>query len=192
MASNYPTAVDPEVPTLRDDIDTFRSNGLQHIADMAIAVQGQMGVDMGLVSSLGGAFTKFGNLAQVMIALGRFETATKSFTYDPDNVKEAMGQVAATVNFSFGRFTIPPMVICQTISAVQDPDTSGPTTPSEQGFRESKIFPVNITKSSFGVAMSQRACSQASSAGSGIAIKFHWLAFEPPFGWAEYGDSTTG
>ena len=50
MASDYPTSLDPALPTLRDDVDTFRANGLQHIADMAVAVQTRLSVSASRIS----------------------------------------------------------------------------------------------------------------------------------------------
>ena len=64
--TSYPSAIDPELPAIRDDFDTLRENGMKHIADMIIATQTIVGTDFtdmtGLNSPTGeGGATKFGN-----------------------------------------------------------------------------------------------------------------------------------
>ncbi len=192
MASDYPSSLDPATPTLRDDVDGVRANALQHIADMIVAAQTQLGVDLGNTTSDPGfgASKKFGNLSQALQTLFRFEAGEIDFTYDPANLNEAQSEPAKTVNFTFNRFREAPFVIIQTIECNQDIVGSG--TPSSNGYRESKIYPVNITSSRFGVAMSNKSALTAVTAASGIAVKAYWLAFEPPFGYAVSGDSATG
>jgi len=193
MASNYPTSVDPEIPTLRDDVDGFRANALQHIADMVLGVQPLLGTGLGDTTSDPGegGSKKFGNLSQAMQSLFRFETGVIDFTYNP-GLGEAESQPAKTINLAFGRFLTPPFVMIQTIECHQDTGSSGmgAGSPSASGYRESKIFPVNITNRSFGIAISSKAVTQATAGSQRIAA--HWLAFEPPFGFAERDDSSTG
>lgn len=194
MTSNYPTSVDPEIPTLRDDVDGFRANALQHIADMVLGVQPLLGTGLGDTTSDPGegGSKKFGNLSQAMQSLFRFETGVIDFTYAP-GLGEADAQPAKTINLAFGRFLTPPFVLIQTIECHQDsgPSGMGAGSPSANGYRESKIFPVNITNRSFGIAISSRAVGEVPSFGS-TKIVAHWLAFEPPFGFAERDDSSTG
>lgn len=191
MASDYPTSLDPAVPTLRDDVDCIRANAFQHIADMIIAVQGQMGTGLGdMTSSPGyGGSKKFGNLSQTLQTIFRVETGEIDFTYNPADLDEAQSEPAKTINFTFNRFREAPFVLIQTIECNQDTVSSG--TPSSNGYRESKIYPVNITESRFGIAISNKAAIIAAGT-SGITIKAHWIAFAPPFGYAVSGDSTTG
>lgn len=192
MASDYPTSLDPAVPTLRDDVDTFRANGLQHIADMAVAVQTIMGAGIGDTTSepgLGGS-KKFGNLSQAMQQLFRWESGIIDLTWDPSNIEGATLEPITTVYFDFLRFTQPPMVLMQTIEANQDIVVSG--TPSSNGFRESKLFPVNISRTAFGVAASSKTSKTAFGTTGGITIKGYWLAIEPPFGFAEADEDNIG
>lgn len=192
MASDYPTSLDPALPTLRDDVDTFRANGLQHIADMAVAVQTLMGTGIGDTTSepgLGGS-KKFGNLSQAMQQLFRWESGVIDLTWDPSNIDEASLEPITTVNFEFLRFTQPPMVLIQTIEANQDTVASG--TPSSNGFRESKLFPVNIIRTRFGVAAGSKTANTAINTTGGITIKGYWLAIEPPFGFAESDEDNIG
>lgn len=192
MASDYPTSLDPALPTLRDDVDTFRANGLQHIADMVVAVQTIMGAGIGDTTSdpgLGGS-KKFGNLSQAMQQLFRWESGVIDLTWDPSSVEEASLEPITTVSFDFSRFTQPPMVLMQTIEANQDIVASG--TPSSNGFRESKLFPVNIGRTRFGVAAASKTANTAINTTGGITIKGYWLAIEPPFGFAEADEDNIG
>ena len=196
MPSDFPTDLDPSVPTLRDDVDGFRANGLQHIADMVIAVQTILGVDLGnLTSDPGyGNSSKMGNLSQAMQSLFRMDTGLIDFTYNPSSMAEATAEPAAEINLAFNRFRTPPFVMIQTIEAHQATGSAGmgAGSPSLAGLRESRIFPVNITKTRFGIALSQRCVGMAEAAGAGIPIKGYWLAIEPPFGIAEYQTTNTG
>jgi len=192
MASDYPTSLDPAVPTLRDDVDTFRANGLQHIADMVVAVQTIMGTGIGDTTSEpgSGGSKKFGNLSQAMQQLFRWASGVIDLTWDPSDIEEATLKPITTVYFNFDRFTQPPMVLMQTIEANQDIVISG--TPSSNGYRESKLFPVNISRTSFGVAASSKTSKAAFGTTGGITIKGYWLAIEPPFGFAESGEDNIG
>ena len=192
MSSDYPSSLDPAVPTLRDDVDGIRANALQHIADIIVAAQTQLGVGLGDTTSDPGygASKKFGNLSQALQTLFSFETGEIDLTYNPSTLDEAQSTSAGTVNFTFNRFREAPFVMIQTIECNQD--TVGSGTPSTNGHRESKIYPVNITNRKFEIAVSNKAAITAAGAASGIAIKAHWLAFEPPFGYAVSGDSATG
>ena len=194
MASDYPDSLDPTIPTLRDDVDGFRANGLQHIADMVLAMQGQLGVGLGDMTTdpgFGGS-KKFGNLSQMFQSLFRFETGEINFRYSPADIEEINAEPATTVLFTFNRFRAAPFILIQTLECHQDAGADGVGTgsPSEAGYRESKIFPVNVTKSGFGIAISGRAAQQAIT--TGHLIIAHWLAIEPPFGWAERGDASKG
>lgn len=194
MASDYPTSIDNSPPALRDDVDVFYANGLQHIADMVIAVQGVLGTDLNnFMSSPGfGGSKKIGNLSQTMQALMRMETGSVSVTYNPTNLQTAQAEPITTIDFSTGRFTAPPFVLIQTIEAHQYTGSAGmgSGTPSANGLRESKIFPVRVTKESFGLSVSNKSALIAIS--SAIPIKCHWLAIEPPFGYADKEVNWTG
>ena len=194
MASDFPTSLDPALATLRDDVDTFRANGLQHIADMTIAVQTLLGTDIGdLTTDPGhGASKQFGNLSQAMQALFRIQTGEIDITYDPANTAAVAGEPATTVNFTTNRFKNPPFVVIQTLECHQDSgnDGMGAGTPSANGRRESKIYPVNVTKDSFGIAISEKSVILALA--GDIKIIAHWLAFEPPFGFADPNETGTG
>ena len=196
-SSDYPDAIDPQIATLRDDVDTFRANGLQHIAEMAIAAQNVAGTGLADFRSqpgFGGA-PKFGNLSQALLALFRFEVGEIDVTWNPSDMDDVTSAPIVTTNFTFNRFTQPPIVIVQTIEAPQASGyTSGMNTGSASwaGIRESKLFAVNVTKSTFGLAASAACANAAIQNGSGVAIKAYWLALEPPFGFAEAGDSTKG
>lgn len=192
MASEYPDALDPAIPTLRDDVDTFRINGLQHIADMAVAAQTIMGTDIGDTTSqpgFGGS-KKFGNLSQAMQQLFRWESGIIDTTWDPGTIELATLEPIITINFDFLRFTQPPMVLMQTIEANQDIVGSG--TPSSNGYRESKLFPVNISRIRFSVAAGSKCARTAINTSGGIPIKGFWLAIEPPFGFAEADEDDIG
>ena len=194
MASDFPTSLDPALATLRDDVDTFRANGLQHIADMVIAVQTLLGTDLGdMTSDPGhGASKQYGNLSQAMQALFRFQTGLIDFNYNPANSAATTGEPATTVNFTANRFKTAPFVIIQTLECHQDSgnDGMGAGTPSANGRRESKIYPINITKDSFGIAMSEKSVLLALA--GDIDVVAHWLAFEPPFGFADPEETGTG
>ena len=127
MTSDFPTDLDPSVPTLRDDVDGFRANGLQHIADMVTAVQTILGVDLGnLTSDPGyGNSSKMGNLSQAMQSLFRVETGLIDFTYDPASLAEASAAPAKEISFSFNRFRTAPFVLIQTIEAHQATGSAG-------------------------------------------------------------------
>lgn len=197
MAADYPDSLDPAIPTLRDDVDTFRANGLQHIADMAIAAQGILGTglaDFRTQPGNGGAL-KYGNMAQAMLALFRFEVGEIGLTWNPSDMDDVTSEPIVTTNFTFNRFAQPPIVIVQTIEAVQEPGYTagmGTGSASEDGYRESKLFAVNVTKSNFGLAASAACASSAITNSGGVEIKAYWLALEPPFGFSEPGDSTKG
>jgi hypothetical protein len=196
VASDYPDALDPAFAALRDDVDTFRVNGLQHIADMAVAVQTILGAGLGDMTSdpgYGGA-KKFGNLSQAMQALFRWETGTIDETYDPADLEEVNTSPIVTVNFDTVRFTQPPFVMVQTIEAHQDTGTAGmgAGSPSANGYRESRLFPVGITRFKFDLAASSKTINTALLTSGGIPIKAYWLAIEPVFGFAEQGETDKG
>ena len=178
MASDFPTSIDPAPAELRDDFDEVRANALQHIGDMATAVQSVVGVGLPDLSAMGGGASQYGSLAQMMLKLSRVETGEIDITWTPDNMADAEANPITTVNLTVGRFTTAPFVMIQTISAQQwSPNT---------GRRESKLFPVNVGKLRFGVAASGATAGLA--AGGSLAIKAHWIAIEPPFGVAETGE----
>tara|TARA_A100001201_G_scaffold137349_2_gene127170 strand:- start:245 stop:802 length:558 start_codon:yes stop_codon:yes gene_type:complete len=185
MASDYPTSIDPELATLRDDIDTFRSNGEKHIADMAIAVQTLMGTGFTDLTALGGGAPKYGNLAQMILSLSRVATGEESITWNPSSGAEANGSPITTIFFPTNRFTITPFLFIQTLVAEQY--ASG----SANGYRMSKLYAVNPTRHSFSVSGSGALAGLAVSSGSGVSVKFHWVAFEPPFGYVD-GDGEEG
>ena len=177
--TSYPSAIDPELPAIRDDFDTLRENGMKHIADMIIATQTIVGTDFtdmtGLNSPTGeGGATKFGNLSQMLVALSRFETGEYSATYSTDSATEYLSNPVAQIDFAQNRFLVPPMIFIQTITAPQS---------SVAGYRQAKFTAVNVSKTRFFVTSSTRLVS-SSLVGSGVAIKFQWIAIQPPFGFA--------
>jgi hypothetical protein len=82
------------------------------------------------------------------------------------------------------------MVLIQVIEANQD--IVGTGTPATNGYRESKLFPVNISRIRFSVAASSKCAKTAIATSGGINIKGYWLAIEPPFGFAEADETDIG
>lgn len=181
MASDYPSNLDPALPSLRDDVDTFRENGMQHMADMVTSVQSIVGTEFRDLTNLGGGSIKYGNLAQIFTALSRVATGEIDLTWSPSSMDEALGSPITTVSFPFGRFTRRPFMFIQTIDAEQVTGGGG------SGWRMSKLFPSFVDRRRFALCGSPRLAANAVT--SGLPIKAHWIAIEPPFGWAnEDGD----
>jgi hypothetical protein len=183
--SDYPTNIDPELPTLRDDVDTLRENGMKHIADMIIATQTLVGAGFTDLTSMNsptgeGGATKYGNLSQMLLALSRVETGEYSATYDTDG-HEYLSNPVCTIDFTSSRFLVPPFIFIQTITGKQS---------TTAGYRQAKFTAINVSKKRFSVTTSKNLAGFSSGVG-GTPIKFHWLAIQPPFGFVN-SDLTEG
>mgnify|MGYP003672419553 CR=1 FL=1 len=184
--TDYPTNIDPALPTLRDDVDTLRENGMKHIADMIIATQTLVGTGFTDLTSMNrptgeGGATKFGNLSQMLLALSRIETGEHSATFESSNSGEYAGSPVCTIDFSDSRFTVPPFIFIQTIIGSQM---------TTAGYRQAKFTAIAVTQKRFSVTTSQRLAGKSTGSG-GTPIKFHWLAVQPPFGFVN-SDLTEG
>ena len=151
-ASDYPGAIDPAAPAIEDDCDFVPANALDYAKNMITAIQGEVGNDPADLTAVGGL--DFGTVAALLLALCRIEVGTHT-TADTKN-----GMV---VTFTAARFTSPPLVFLQGVSAV------------EPGQRF--IFsPKRVTKDLFVIGSGH--LDRATAAG----FEVNWLAIQPPMG----------
>lgn len=160
MSSEYPTAIDPELPRLRGQLDMVTPDVLDHVADMLKAVQTGLGNRPADLSELDGGLD-FGTLTEAIFQLSRVQTGR----YGPSSIADEDDLAAVKVNFD-NRFSIPPFVFIQIIR------------PRNGSNQIPRFLPRNVEESSFQVATERWALTTAYT----YNLEFDWLAIEPPFG----------
>jgi len=151
-ASTYPTATDPALVDVVDDVDYLPADALHFAVNQVAALQSTIGNDPADQTAIGGQ--DYGTLGALLIALCRVETGT--FTL-------VNSKTGARVSFTAGRFSAPPIVMLQF------------TTTTEPGV-DDVYTAKRVTTDGFVVGSGYT--TRSAAAGKTV----NWLAFQPPFG----------
>jgi hypothetical protein len=153
--SDYPGAIDPEPPFLRGGMDFVPANALTYAIAQIQAIQGELGNDPTLFTSLGGIH--FGTIAAFLLARLRMEGGTETIT--------GSGKTEFPVTFTAGRFSAPPIVLlCRQYGSS--------TEPGEYKHYSAK----SVTAEGFKIGTSDPPPSTITS------VTLQWLAIQGPFG----------
>lgn len=153
--SDYPGALDPPPVKLLEGMDYVPANALQLLVSQIAAVQGEVGNDPTLLTSLGAPH--FGAIAALKLALLRVEGGTVTLN--------GSGKTEFPVAFTPGRFSAPPFVVVEReVSSSQEPTAYG------------NYEPKNVTSKGFDVGTSNPVPTTLTN------VTVMWFAIQSPFG----------
>ena len=168
-ASEYPARLDPEPPTLADNVDAMPLDGLIWGIQMIQAIQDELGEDPADFTATGG----FDYQSVGAFVKSRFRMESGKVTVPSTWVRGSL-----KVTFTADRFQVAPVVIVQAV------EPSEPSSEATAGFHAAAK---RITKDKFVIGTSRRSGDKTDIT-KNEDLQFFWLAFEPPFGIEETGD----
>ena len=163
-ASEYPTRLDPEPPTLEDEFDTVGVAGLRWAVHMIQAIQGEIGAEPANFNGVGGFDFK---------TVGDFIRVRFRMEYGKETMPTPYTAGSSRVQFTANRFASPPVVLPQAINAAGTGQLS----------KSLQVQPKRITKKGFTLGWMNHTLNGNKSNNDNIEGKsVYWLAFAPPFG----------